>query len=177
MTLIMQYIDTISSLFLVMLSQLGTIVVYDWNGEDPPGYRESFVDMAGGSFSLAVGASSGTFGWVDIKKCGNPFVNIMMTTYESTGVRNVEFDFDYGELINGNMEVVKTQRERSTEPLKYGPFVGIHKTIFDRSYGSWIRLRQAKNEGDALVVLQFRGSASFKPMPSLTTLDRDVEVV
>ena len=177
MTLIMQYLDTFSSLFLVILSQLGQEVVYDWDGEQPLSHRESYVDMTGGIFSLDVGVDSGVYGWVDMKRCGNPHVNIEMTTYAGVGVRNVEFAIDYGELVNGKMQVTNTQRERSTEPIDYGQLVGIHRMSFDKRSGNYVRVRQVKNEGDALVSFQFRGSASLKPMPSLTTLDRDVEVI
>ncbi len=177
MILVMQYLDTLCSLSKVMLSQLGQIIVYDWDGEQPPGHREAFLDMAGGAFSLDTGINSGSYGWVSMKRCGNPYVNIEITTYAGTGaVRDVEFDIDYGELVNGIMQVIHTQREKNTEPIEYGPFVGIHRMSFDKGYGGYIRIRQVRNVG-ALVSLQFRGSASMKPMPSLTTLDRDVQVV
>ena len=177
MCLVLHYLDAFSSLFLVMLSQLGQIVVYDWDGEQPQHERVAFVDMCGGSQEVAADGNVGPFGWVDLRKTGNPHCDIMMTTYESSGVRDIAVSVDYGEMVAGVIHVVNTQRERSTQAVEYGPFVGIYRMSFDRGYGTYARIREIHNDGDMMCAVQARGSGTFKIMPVTATADRDVEVV
>lgn len=175
--MIFHYIDAIGGLFLVMLSQLGQMIVYDWDGESPQGERVAFVDMCGGSQGLAVGAQVGPFGWHDLRKSGNPYADVMMTTYAGSGVREIEIAVDYGEMVVGVMHVVARQQEISTEPITYGPFVGIHRMSFGRGNGTYIRVRRIKNDGDAVTAVQVRGTGSLGILGTTATADRDVEVV
>ena len=176
MTVFMNWFENLLSIILVTFSSLATTFVYDSDGEHT-NIRVAHTDMCGGAFNLAAGAKSGPHGWIDMSKCGKPFISCILTTYASSGVRDVAVSVDYGERLGNDIIITTTQKQRSTDALDYGPKRGIMKMTLTRQFGSYTRIREVQNDSDCLVAVQTLSPSSMKPLRTITTVDNNVEVI
>jgi len=177
MTVFINWFDKLLSMILVMFSSLATTFVYDADGEHS-NIRVAYTDPCGGSFTLSSGSKSGPHGWIDLRKCGKPYVDWVLTTYVSSGVRDVAVSIDYGQRLGNDMIITVTQKQRSTDsPLSYGPKRGYMRIALNRQYGSYARIREVQNDGDCLVAVQALAPSTMKPIKSIGTIDNNVEVI
>ena len=176
MSRILSWLDSLLSLTLLMSTTLATTIIYDLDGEHP-NTRVAYTDMCGGAFSLASGGESGPHGWVNLMKCGKPYIDLIMTTYAATGVRDVEINVDYGERLGNDIIVSTTQAQRSTDTFDYAPKRGLMRVSLNRAYGGYARVRKIKNDGDCLVAIQALSPSTMKVLISIDTIDNKVEIV
>lgn len=99
--------------------------------------------------------------WVDISKCGKPWLEFEVTTTNYGGIR-LKAIVDYGRPVGNQMMQVRQQTFSMMREVEYSPEVNLFIMDLSRAYGGYMRLRTIENTGAVDATISVKGPGSFK---------------